>query len=48
MTLPTRDDAVAASRTPFWLAVISFWLVMLIVAVTLTIALAIWNLIGAF
>lgn len=32
----------------FWLTVAGFWLVMLVVAGTLALALAIWNLIEAF
>jgi hypothetical protein len=35
-------------ESPFWLPVIVVWLLLLVVGVTLTLALGIWNLIGAF
>ncbi len=52
MSLPTRDDAShAASRargSAFWLTVIGFWLLMVVVGVTLTLALGIWHIWLAF
>ncbi len=50
---PDQQDASALSRaavtgSPFWLIVIGFWLVLFVIAGTLALGLAIWNLIEAF
>lgn len=46
---PTERNAAAkVTGSPFWMMVIGFWLVLGIVAVTLALGLAIWNLIEAF
>ncbi len=47
------EDGSALSRaavtgSPFWLIVIGFWLVLFVIAGTLALGLAIWNLIEAF
>ncbi len=36
------------TRSSFWLIVIGFWLVLFVIAGTLALGLAIWNLIEAF
>ncbi len=43
-----RGRAPDIRASSFWLPVFAVWLVLLIVAGTLALALAIWNLIGAF
>ncbi len=50
---PDQQDGFALSRegvtgSPFWLIVIGFWLVLFVIAGTLALGLAIWNLIEAF
>ena len=46
--IPTRDDLPQQPQgTTFWTIVIGFWLCLFVVAGTLAIALAIWNLIEA-
>ena len=49
MSLPTREDIPNVNRgSSFWLTVIGFWLVMVIVGVTLALALGIWHIWLAF
>lgn len=46
--IPTQDEARKVAGLSFWVVVIAVWLAMGAIAVTLALALGIWNLVGAF